>query len=379
MCLATYYFLKRDGLEDQQNVSAKAAVERAMSSLLQRQGLNREQAATHLQVLEDYECWNPLFRYMDLLLKDPNQRQASDYIKLAQIQSLSLDDAKQAAATCAKLVRDLEVGFTDFRAEIIPILAPNDDFEREALICEAILPLLKQRDDTVACLERLCLIYEKKKYDEERLNQCYEKLISIDPRNVKALRYFKVVHTQNQDWSKVVRVLKALYESLEHVNDRFRIAQELATVYLYQLDAAQAAIEVLDRYCAGSPLDTTTIHYEAYYRLRDWQGCHRVLTKYLAKLTDHQDQAIVFFKLGELEELLDLPEKALNSYRESSRLAPSFLEPVERLIEIYVSRKDWSSILATLQSMQDILKRDALKDRIQEAVDRIHDALKKKR
>ena len=366
-------------MEDLANDEAKTQVTQAISYLQKGRGIDRAQARLFLRVLEDYECWNPLFRYFHRILEDPHQRQLEDYLHVAEIQSLSLEDAKVAAETCAKMVRDLGVDFASFRTEIIPRLAPNDDFGREALICAAVMPVLKQRADIIACLERLCLIYEKKKYDEERLNQCYEKLISIDSKNIKALRYFKVVYTQNQEWTQVVRILKDLYDSLEHANDRFRIAQELATVYLYQLDAPEAAIEVLERYCSGSPLDTTTIHYEAFYRLRDWKGCHRVLSKYLDKLTDRQDKAIVQFKLGELEELLDQPEKALASYQASSQLAPNFLEPVERLIELYVVKKDWPKILATLKSLKTYLKRDTLKERIDEAMTRIEDALLKKR
>lgn len=332
-----------------------------------------------LSTLEAYECWQPYFRLIASKIKQPSRRSINDYICLARIYYRYLEDAKKAGDSCFQMVRDLNIPFVLVRDEVIPQIISEDDYKTEAVLLEAMLPALDEREDTIACLERLCLIYEKKKYDEQRLNNSYEKLVSLDPQNLKALRYFKVIYTQNQEWNRVVRVLRDLYENSRHQNDRFRIAQELATVYLYQLDEPRAAIEVIETLCANSPLDTTTIHYEAFYRLEDWQGCMRVLENYLEKLETPFDKAVILFKIGELESLLGRSDEASERYHQSLKLAPHFLESLENLIEIYIENRDWNGVMNSLEHLKSVVHKEHLKERVDEAIGRLKDGLKLKR
>lgn len=332
-----------------------------------------------LLTLEAYECWEPYFRLIYSKIKQPSRRSMSDYISLARIYYRFLEDLRKAGDTCFHMVRDLNLPFILVRDEVISQILYDEDYKSEAILLEAMLPALDERMDTVACLERLCLIYEKKKYDEQRLNNSYEKLISLDPQNLKALRYFKVIYTQNQEWSRVVRVLRDLYENSRHVNDRYRIAQELATVYLYQLDEPLAAIEVIETLCNNSPLDTTTIHYEAFYRLEDWQGCMRVLESYLAKLGTPFDKAIILYKIGELESMLGRTKQAQDRYQRSLKLAPHLLEALENLIEIYIQQGDWGGVLNSLEHLKNVVHKEQLKERVDEAIGRLKDGLRIKR
>lgn len=331
-----------------------------------------------VQTLEAYECWAPFFRLLKAKIGTPQRRERGDYIRMARVYYLYLEDEASAGDICHQMIRDLNIPFVEFRDEISPQIIASEDFTAEAQLFDAILPSLGSRDDTIACLERLCLIYEKKKYDEVQLNQTYEKLVSLDPANLKALRYFKVIYTQNHEWPKVVRVLRQLYENSTHLNDRYRIAQELATVYLYQLDEPQAAIEVVESLCQGSPLDTTTIHYEAFYRLQNWQGCLQVLERYLAKLDSAYDQGIVFYKLGELEQMLGRPSGAAQRYRQSLRLAPTLLESMERLIELAIDQKDWESVLKLLGQLRNAVQKEHLQERIDDAMARVREGMQLK-
>ncbi|MFW7378180.1 MAG: tetratricopeptide repeat protein [Oligoflexus sp.] len=332
-----------------------------------------------LLTLEAFECWEPYFRLIHKKIKIAARRSINDYIRLARVYYRSLENLRKAGDVCFQMVRDLNVPFVLLRDEIIPQILYEEDFKSEASLLEAMLPALDERSDTISCLERLCLIYEKKKYDEQRLNNCYEKLVSLDPQNLKALRYFKVVYTQNQDWGRVVRVLRDLYENSRHVNDRYRIAQELATVYLYQLDEPRAAIEVIETLCKNSSLDTTTIHYEAFYRLEDWQGCMRVLELYLEKLEAPFDKAIILYKIGELETMLGRVSHAKERYQQSLRFAPHLLEALENLIEIFVEQRDWAGVLNSLEHLKNVVHKEQLKERVDEAIGRLKDGLRKKR
>ena len=200
-------------------------------------------------------------------------------------------------------------------------------------------------------------------------------MLNLDPSNTKALRYFKAVFTQSQDWENVVRILKVLYESSKHRNDAYRIAQELATVYLFQLDLPQSCLDVLDAYCQGSPLDTSSLYYEASYRKRDWRGCLEVLESYLSKVDNDTNRAIIYLKMGELHELLNDIDSAIKCYELSYESQKTLLESLENLIEINIDLKNWPKVVTWLECMKKTTDKPHLSERIDEAIQRIEDGL----
>ncbi len=327
-----------------------------------------------LEKLQDYECWSLYFRLLEAQIDNPKKRQLHYYVRTARAYAVHLEDIPRAAKICVKLLKDLRLSYSEFREKSLSVIIGEQDFEAEAIILQAVLPRLKSKEDSAACLERLCLIYEKKKYDELQLNRCYERLIDLEPSNLKALRYFKVVYTQNNQWDKVVQVLQSLFQNAKHINDRFRSAQELAAVYLYQLDQAQNAVDIIEKYCSDSPLNTFTIHYEAYFRQQNWEGCLRVLRNYLKKIEGTLNKAIIHYKIGELEEQLKRPTDAEESYLKSLDMAPKMLEPLENLIEMHLDSQRWDKVLADLNRLYELVEDPYLKEKVREGRTRLQDA-----
>jgi len=328
-----------------------------------------------LEKLQDYECWSLYFRLLEAQIDNPKKRQLVHYVQTARAYAVHLEDIHKAAKVCVKLLKDLKLGYVDFREKALHVIIGEQEYENEAILLQAILPRLRNKEDVGACLERLCLIYEKKKYDESQLNRCYEKLIELDPANLKALRYFKVVYTQNNQWDKVVQVLQSLFQNARHITDRYRSAQELAAVYLYQLDQADNAVEIIEKHCSDSPLNTFTIHYEAYYRLQNWEGCLRVLRNYLKKIEGPLNKAIIYLKMGELEEQLKRLQEAEACFLHSLELAPRMLEPLENLIELNLEASRWDKVLFYLNRLHDLVDDPYLKEKVREGRTRLQEAV----
>ncbi len=343
--------------------------------LNQSSQVSDESLEQSLQLLLDHECWTHYFKLLEAYIENPRKRALHHYVKAARAYSIYLEDVNKSAKICAKLMKDLRLSYADFREKVLHSVVSELDFDHEAVILQAVLPRLKSKEDSVACLERLCLIYEKKKYDESQLNKSYEKLYDLDPSNMKALRYFKVVYTQTNQWEKVVQVLQNLYHSAKHINDKFRSAQELAAVYLYQLDQPQNAIEVIEKYCSESPLNTFTIHYEAYYRVQNWEGCLRVLRGHLKRVEGALNKAILMLKIGELEEQLNRVSEAEQSFLSSVELAPKLLEPIENLIEMFIDSQNWDKVQFYLNKMCEAVDDSYLKEKLREGKSRLQDAL----
>lgn len=328
-----------------------------------------------LDLLERYECWGPYFRLIRKRLNDPKARRPEDYIKLAKVQNQNLEDVFAAAETAANLVSDQKVTYQEFHETVIPQIIDFEDYASEAALLSAVSERFLDLDDRVKCLERLCMLYEKRTHNESQLIKTYEHLLQIDRRNVKALRFFKLVHTQNAEWEEVVEKLKLLLECVQHNQEIFRYAQELAAVYLYQLDMPDQAIKVIDTYCADSPLDTSTIQYDAYQALSDLPGCLKLLRQCLLGVNDDISRATLHFKMAAIHEQLKDYDQALENYEKASQLWPSLLDAAEGVISILTLKGDWRQLQSWIKKLQNLIQDDRLKVQLNQAVKRIDDGL----
>lgn len=328
-----------------------------------------------LDELEAFECWQPAFRLLNRIISQADLRQPADYIRKASILYRYLNDLPKAAETCAQLFKDCGSDFKSFSQQALREFLADDDFAAEAQILQTIQPQLKTEQDRVHCLERLCVLYEKKIFDEKALSQSFEKLLKLDPKNQRALRYFKIVFTQNNEWEEVARVLRTLLDSAAYPADRSRLALELASVYLYQLDSANLAVNLIEEHCEDSGLDTSTVKYDAYFRLRDWEGCLKILRQSLEKIDAAFTQAVLYLKIGEWEEKLGRSEEAAASFAEAHRLAPKFLEPMEKLIETHLEAKNWTEVMHYLDQLAQAVHDPEAIERLKEARNRIKNGL----
>lgn len=331
--------------------------------------------AETMSILEQYECWEPYFRLLKRQIDDPNTRQTQHFVRLARVQNLYLEDKFATAETCASLVELQSLTYDEFTETVLPQILDYEDWPTEAAILSAIDGRFLRTEDRISCLERLCVLYEKKTHNEVQLTKTYERLLAADAQNIKALRYFKLVYTQNNEWEEVVGILKTLLSISTRQAEIFRYAQELATIFLYQLDMADEAISVLEAHCSESPLDTSTIHYDAYERLGNWQGCLRVLRECLLNVDNNHSRAIVHFKIATIYEQLNQLDLASENFSKSLKLAPHLLDAFEGGIGVATIRKDWQEVLRLLNALVEQVKDERQIAQIRQAIRRLQDGM----
>ena len=359
-----------------ENIAETEELTRILLDIKSEKLLSNELQIEYLDQLEAFECWEPYLRLINRKLDDANSRSVKDFARLARVQIYFLENLPGGAQTCVDAIEKLKLSYAAFRDKVLGNLLETEDYEVESHILRTVCPVLASEPDRIQCLERLCLIFEKKKYDETLLSQYYDQLYRVDANNQKALRYFKMVHTQNGQWHEVVEILEKLYQSASHKNDQFRIAQEQATVYLYQLDEPERAITILESRCQGSPLETSTIWYEACYQIQDWKGCLAVLKSHSENVEERDGRAILYYKMAQLELKLDHTENAEKYLTESSNLYPHFLEAHESLIELNISEKEWYKAMDNLEALRKVVNDTELSDRISEAISRLAHGLR---
>jgi tetratricopeptide (TPR) repeat protein len=327
-----------------------------------------------LDTLEKFECWEPFFRLTKKSIAS-GSRTLRTFVRVAKVQSLYLEDVFAATDTCCQLIKDLKPDYQTFRENVLPTILQDQDYAAEATILSGTLESFGHKGDQVAILERLCMLYEKKIHNETELNSSYEKLLDSDPTNLKALRYFKLVFTQNNDWNEVIEILKTMLNCVAFPQETYRVAQELSAIYLYQMDQAEKAIEILSAHCEESPLDTSTIKFDAYSRTGDWGACLKVLRESLLACDDDISRSILLYKTGLLHENLDDTQSATEEFKKAVELWPTFIEAYEHLILLAIKLKNWREILHYLAHLEEITHDNELAGQIKQAFRRLQDGI----
>lgn len=355
----------KEGASSRGTLAIAEALERAKG----HDGLSQADVKEVLATLEAFECWEPLFEALAAMTaKDPKHLEY--YAQLARVHGKKLGDYRKSAEICRLLVSNCRIDLKYFRQSVLPYVIFENDYAKEAILLSQTCDVFSARSDQVQALERLCHLYEKKAPNQDLLAQGFEKLIELDPDNLKALKYFKLVYMQENDWPEVVSTLERLIKIVPK-HEVYRVGQELAAVYLYQLDNPKMALKIIDENCKNSPLDTSTISYDAYYRLSDWHGCVGVLRTHLPKTEDPNARSILHYKIGSIFELIADNDSAEENYKIAHDLNNGFLEPIEALICIYTEKKDWKGIFLWLGQLSRQVKSVELRAKITEVLDRI--------
>lgn len=352
-----------------QRLDIRAALERAKA----HEALTREDSVLVMDCLERHECWTPLFRLINARIAKPGTRHQSDYTRMARCQIQYLEDVFAAAQTCARMLREIPCGYGEFRDQVIERVLEPEDWSAESVILQSIIDLLPNQVDQIACQERLCLLFEKKIPNDTQLADAYERLLALSPTSSKALRYFKMVFAQEGDWNRVVQVLRSMHHAASHPQESFRVAQEIATTLLYQLDQPREALAVLDEHCADSPLDTSTIQYDAHHRLRDWNGCLNVLRQSQLNADSDAERAALHFRSGEIADLMGNTPLALEHFQKSTALMPSLLDAHEKIVNTRLAAKEWPKLVEALNGLRAATKDDALRAGLQEVIQRVEE------
>lgn len=351
-------------------------VEQVLKLVTSKQSVPPESYEDALEQLEAYECWDYWFELVKGHAKATPASFVDDHCRLARVQIRYFEDVDAASNSCKAIVESSGMNFAEFRTSVLDRVVEIEDFAAEGVILRSAWERFSAIEDRVAALERICFIYEKKNHNEHLLNQFYERLLKIHPENAKALRYFRTLHTQLQEWPSVIDILKKLFNSAKHPQERFRYAQEMAAVYLYQLDDAAEAVRVIEEDCKNSTLDTSTIHYEAYLRLGKHDGCLKVLRACLLNMDDDLVRSVIHYRIASLYEQQENYPLAFENYEKALGLNDKFIEAIEGLISSCLKMRNWTAVKEWLAVLATRVGSASLGSQVRAGLARLEEGLK---
>ena len=347
------------------------AVRRTIAAINAGDQLTPTQQYEAQQLLTEHECWLPLFQLLDNKLKDNSQDALEIYLHKIEIEIKYLGEHERVAKQAKAIVKRFGVDFAWFRLKVLSVIEGN--WHLEADVLKAVCMDFRTQPDRVKCMEKLCSIYEKKIPDEQLLQKHYRDLIKIDPKNILALKYYKMLHSQNFDWERVIDALRKIMR-WGNLSDAYRSAQELAAVHLYSKNDPQEALRIMKKHCADSPLDKSTILYDIYSRLGNDRECVRILKQKLIAARQATAQAQLHVRIASLQEKRNRLDAALREYEHAFEKDPSQIEVVEKIIHVCLLRDDLPGVLNWLRKLENRATEKEHRERLR----RVRSSIKKR-
>lgn len=308
-----------------------AELQQVLNSLESNLAVEESKREDVLKVLADFECWDVYLALLRSFMKKASEDRRRDYTqRMVRVYFNFQEDAQKTSKLLAEVASQTKMPFNLFWRYNISEVMVHKDYKLEAEIIENITENLrgKRKDFLEKALERLLLLYEEKLYQEQKALRVYERLFEVNPKNQKALKFFKNFYIQKNQWTDVERCLKSLVSSCGAVEKHhYRI--ELATVYLHYLDETQKALDVLDAVDVSAGFEACKVKFSLLFLIGEFQKALEALRPLKALAESRRMKATIYYHVALTYQNLGSVDKALDNYENS----------LKKYLTVFVMRK----------------------------------------
>jgi thioredoxin-like negative regulator of GroEL len=307
-----------------------------------------------IRELLDFECYIQAAKLLEWRIASPDQsynQRLTDYCSLMDIYLGGLENFDGFVAVAVKCVEALALPFSTIRLQIVDAILGQGHFSQHALLYRALIPVMADRAQRVLLLSRLALITEKKLFREGEVEPIYKEILSLDPLNIRALRFYRMWHIQAGEWIAAAGHLHTLLRAYRNPHEQQRAAHELAQIYLYSLNRPERARQILLSHCSDSHLDTRQTLVEALERLGSHDELLDCLDDMLEKAATPVELAAILLKKGQTLIRLERFVEAEQTLSDCLAHDPGNLLIHEALVSAHIGARHPRALASTLRLM----------------------------
>ncbi len=146
--------------------------------------------------------------------------------------------------------------------------------------------------------------------------------------------------------------------------ERSRIALELASCLLYNLEKPSEALTVLDEYLVESELDSSAIYFDAYFTSKQFDSCFRILRAAEVNAESNEERSILAFKSAKLYLEQGLLSDTISALKKTLELDANFHEAYELIVMSFAQEGDFSGISQYLDQWIKFIHSPNLKSQV---------------
>ena len=219
------------------------------------------------------------------------------------------------------------------------------------LVNETEADLANDQKQVIALLHKNGEVYEDMLGDKERAITTYQKVLTLMPNYLPALKSLGRLYLQTQRYEDLAQMYRQEVEVTRHSTQAAMLAFKAGEVYEEKLHDAARAIASYHEVLAIDPTYRQALVGLARLleQSGDWAELAKTFERYAETTSDAEQQAVYWFKNGEIrEEKLADPIGAITAYRAAYDRAPSATPALSMLARLYEEKSEWKSLTELL-------------------------------
>ncbi len=187
--------------------------------------------------------------------------------------------------------------------------------------------------------------------------------LKIDPSNPEVHEYLAALLSREGDWEELIEVMSQRLELSDDDEKRVAISFELGEACSEHLDDPVQAAVYFERCLQIDPDHRGALEELAdiRYNRKLWEEADR-LYQHLGEGGLSSSRFVIAFRRGEISQKLGRPEEALDNYRRSIELNPTFLPSRQNLVDLLRQRGLIEEIPKEIKGLLELLDDDSFDD-----------------
>ncbi len=303
------------------------------------------------------EQWDKAEPLLDLLVRKSGKRERAEQQalqnKLGRVcAALGKDDKALKAYTAAHQLDLTDQATIRGLAEVCFRLK---DWGASLTNYQKVLTSLGE-DETAARAEvyfKLGCIKREQGQAKQAVNN-FEKSLAVDASYAPTLEALVALYTELKDWKQVVAYKRQILDNVMDADERFRMLNDIATVWNDQDKSPLRAIEALEEARELQPTNTGLLHklIALYQATENWSKMVDTLQAIADGEKDPGRKSKFLFTMAQLyRDKEGDQDRAVELFGEALDLNPQYLEAFERINKILTAKKDWKALERAFRKM----------------------------
>ncbi|MEZ4400600.1 MAG: hypothetical protein R3B06_11310 [Kofleriaceae bacterium] len=269
------------------------------------------------------------------------------YARRGQVQLQYLGEPEAAAASYAKVIEIDPDNDTSVKL-LESIYSQKHDWSGLITVYEKRAGLVRDDERRLDTLRRAARIAAAKLRDFVEAARLYQQVLDADPTDAEALDALERWYDRNQEWGKLVEVLRKRLATAPAGDAATAILRRIAQVSEDGLRDEDKATEHYQRILEIAPANKDALEAlgRIYESTEQWAEFVDVTRRQIRVTTDRNLKALLYFKCGSvMEAKFGKEEDAIRYYDAAIKTSPSCLPAVHGLRDLYRRREDWPRVI----------------------------------
>lgn len=197
--------------------------------------------------------------------------------------------------------------------------------------------------DQIGLYERMASAWEERFGELDRAAECWEKIVSLDERNLGAYRELARLYRQEGKWDSLV---DAYYRHIMATNDsaaRVDLYCARGEVYEKELRDFDRAVESFNDVLSFDPDEPRALDAlgRLYEKIEEWDRAIDVMSQLAQQTSDPNKQVDLQYRIGRIYRRINEDEQAEQRFLHALTQNEAHVPTMEALVELYSSRGDW--------------------------------------